>query len=195
MKNLLLILSGPAGVGKSTLAERLLNEDKNITRVITATSRTIRNGETNNVDYIFLDEKTFEEKIENNEFYEWAKVHGRYYGTLKSSVQSGFDSGKDLLLLIDVQGAKTWDDLSKEDAFLKGKLLSIFVMPESLKVLEERLGIRATDDKSEIERRLETAKFEITQAKYFQKIINSSTKHADFESLKKLYSEFKNKKS
>jgi len=195
MKNLLLILSGPAGVGKSTLAERLLNEDKNVSRVITATSRAIRNGETNNVDYIFLDEKTFEKKIENNEFYEWAKVHGRYYGTLKSSIKEGFDSGKDLILLIDVQGAKTWDELSKNDSFLKGKLLSVFVMPENLKVLEERLGVRATDDKAEIERRLETAKFEITQAEYFQKIINSSTKHTDFEALKTIYTDFKNKKS
>ena len=109
----LFIVSGPAGSGKTTVCDRMLNEVSGVQRVVTSTTRAPRGGERDTVDYYFFDRPTFEQKIEAGEFYEHARVHNNLYGTLKSEVQGKLASGIDLLLNIDVQGAAQMRETAK----------------------------------------------------------------------------------
>ncbi|MFI3291346.1 MAG: guanylate kinase [Opitutales bacterium] len=189
MKNLLIILSGPAGSGKTTLCENVLKKHSNFERVITVTTRSPRPNEVDGKDYIFMTNEAFEKALENGEFYEYAKVHGRYYGTLKSSIQNALKGDKSLFLVIDVQGAKAWEEIAKTDEVIRQALLSIFIMPESIEVLVERLVGRNSDDSAEIEKRMNTAKIEMTFAKDFNKIIDSKTREDDLASIEAIIEE------
>ena len=103
MNPAMLIISGPAGSGKNTVAERLMGEFPQVRRVVTSTSRPPRGAEKDGEDYHFLSTEDFERAIEDGEFFEYAKVHGRYYGTSKKAVRDAFGRGDDLILIIDVQ--------------------------------------------------------------------------------------------
>lgn len=191
--NLLLIISGPAGSGKNTASERLMGEFPQIKRVITTTSRPPRGQERHGVDYYFLTPQEFEAGIKNGDFYEYAKVHDRYYGTSKKEVLDALESGKDIILIIDVQGADAWRKIAEKDPVIAKKMLNIFIAPENADILRERLIGRGTEGDAEIDRRLKTAVEEYARAKDFKEKINSTTKEADFEALKKIYLAHKNK--
>ena len=150
---ILIVVSGPAGSGKTTLCERMLQEEPKLSRVITSTTRPPRTGEQNGVDYYFFDHDSFEAKIEANAFYEHARVHGNSYGTLKSEVQEQLATGRDLLLNIDVQGADALRKKAITDPLLQNHLATVFIMPPSIEELEKRLRGRATDTDDEIKRR------------------------------------------
>lgn len=184
---LLIIVSGPAGSGKTTLCERILNEEPTLSRVVTSTTRSPREGEKDGIDYHFFDRPTFEEKIKAEQFYEYAQVHSNLYGTLKSDVQDKLTNGVDLLLIIDVQGAKSFREKAKTDEFLKKHLVTIFVMPPSLEELEKRLRSRATDAPDEIQRRLTVAVAEIKHCKNYNYCLRSSSREKDFENLRAIY--------
>ena len=190
MAGILLIVSGPAGSGKNTVCERLMASTPNITRAITTTTRAPREGEQNGRDYFFTTVEEFEKGIERGDFYEWATVHGRYYGTTKSEILSKLESGKDVILIIDVQGARAWREVAKSDAKIAKSLCSVFIKPQSLDAIRERMTLRG-DDKEDIERRIKTAERELLEEKYFDKKMLSKTRDEDFESLKKIYAEFK----
>lgn len=183
----LFIVSGPAGSGKTTVCDRMLNEVSGVHRVVTSTTRAPRGGEVDTVDYYFFDRATFEEKVADGEFYEYAHVHSNLYGTLKSEVQEKLAAGIDLLLNIDVQGAAQMRETSENDPLLKGKVVTIFIMPPSVEELEARLSSRGTDAEDEIQRRMEVAIEEMKQSELYDHVILSGTRDDDFARLKEIY--------
>ncbi len=192
-KNIILIISGPAGSGKNTVAERLISEFGNVKRVITSTSRPPRGAEIDGVDYHFLSPEAFEKAIANGEFYEYAKVHDRYYGTSKKAVHDSLAAGNDLILIIDVQGADTWRKIAAQNPEIAERLTSVFVAPDSIAELRKRLVGRATETEADIDRRMKTAVDEFRQADKFDRRIESKTKDEDYAALKKIYLELKNR--
>ena len=191
---LLLIVSGPAGSGKTTVCDRMLAEESGLQRVVTSTTRPPREGERHRIDYHFFDHETFDAKVEAGEFYEYANVHTNRYGTLKSEIHDKLAAGTDLLLNIDVQGAATFRDAEREDPLLRGKVVTVFIMPPSMDELESRLRHRSTDDEDEIQRRLRVARDEMQQRELYDHCILSGTRFEDFEALQKIYRKEKAKR-
>lgn len=152
----LFVISASSGTGKTTLARELLKEDRNLIQSVSYTTRQPRPGEKNGQDYFFVTKKEFFEKIKKREFLEWANVFGRYYGTSKKEVEDHTRHGRDVLLLIDVQGAKKVKH-SKPDAVF------IFLAPPSKKELLKRLHKRGTETKKEILKRYRVATTELKE--------------------------------
>lgn len=184
---ILLIVSGPAGSGKTTVCERMLAEVPGIQRVVTSTTRPPREGERDRIDYYFFDHAAFEAKVAAGEFYEHAQVHRNRYGTLKSEIQDKLAAGTDLLLNIDVQGAATFRQAGQGDPLLNGKVVTVFILPPSMKELEARLRGRSTDEEEEIQRRLQVAREELEQREFYDHHILSGNRDEDFEALQSIY--------
>jgi guanylate kinase len=183
----LLIVSGPAGSGKTTVCEALLRIEAKLERVITTTTRPPRGTEVDGVDYHFLESEEFEARITAGDFYEYARVHGKHYGTQKKAVQEKLEAGINLLLNIDVQGAASFRAVAKEDPLLAGRVTTVFIMPPRLEVLQERLEGRGTDSEDEVQRRMQVAESEILKAEYYDHILHSSTREADLAALQAIY--------
>lgn len=170
---LLVVISAPSGGGKTTLCQRLLAARSHMTRAITCTTREPRPGETDGVDYYFLDAGTFLKRVQAGNFLEHATVHGNSYGTLKSEVLGKLRQGLDVILNVDVQGAAAIRTASREDSELERALVTVFLAPPSLQALEERLLKRGGDSLSSIQKRLSIARHEIAQWKHFDYLIIS----------------------
>ena len=193
LQTVLLILAGPAGVGKSTLCDRMVAEVPGFERVITATTRPPRVGEVNDRDYHFLSEKQFDEKLTAGEFLEWACVHQKYrYGTLKSAVLNRLPVTS-LVMNIDVQGVRTIRAAAKHLPLLQSRLVTVFVAPDSFEVLRERLEYRGKDSGEEIARRLRTAELELGERSSYDYVIHSGTKEQDFRALRAFWEQAKRK--
>jgi len=185
---IILLISGPAGIGKTTVCESLLAEfSPGLERVVTATTRAPREGELDGVDYHFLSPEKFGQKVLAKEFYEHAVVHGRRYGTLKSEIRRRLEMGVDLLLNVDVQGFEAFRKASKTDRFLSGKLRTVFLMPKNLEELKGRLLSRGTDSEEEIERRMAVAQAEIARSNEYDYCVNSESMEHDFSCVRKIY--------
>jgi guanylate kinase len=172
---LLVLISAPSGGGKTTLCNQLLAARPGMSRAITCTTRQPREGEQDGVDYYFLDAESFLKRVQAGNFLEHATVYGHSYGTLKAEVLGKLRQGEDVLLNVDVQGAATIRDKAQEDPELKRSLVSVFLTPPSLTVLEERLRRRGTDAPAVIQKRLSVARREIAQWKHFDYLLISST--------------------
>src|SRR5882672_11005693 len=142
---LLVLISAPSGGGKTTLCQQLLAARRHMTRAVTCTTRPPRKGEQDGVDYFFLDADSFLKRVQAGNFLEHATVYGNSYGTLKGEVLGKLRQGKDVLLNVDVQGAATIRQRAEEDPELKRALVSVFLTPPSLAILEDRLRKRGTD--------------------------------------------------
>lgn len=184
--SLLLIISGPAGSGKTTLGERLVAHDPATQRVVTCTTRAPRPGEIDGVDYFFLSEEEFEKAVAKGEFLEHAGVHGKRYGTLRSEVDKKLSRALSIVLNIDVQGAATLRELAETDSVLRSRMVSIFVLPPNLEVLRERLQMRGTDDPAAIEQRLKRAEAEMVEWSKYDYCIRSGSKDEDFQQLQSI---------
>jgi len=172
---LLIVISAPSGGGKTTLCQQLIAANPNVTRVVTCTTRPPREGERDGVDYYFLDAATFQKRVQAGEFLEHAIVFGRSYGSLRSEVLDKLRQGRDVLLNIDVQGAATIRAEAAENAELREALITVFLTPASIALLEQRLRKRGTDPEEVIQKRLSAARQEIAEWKHFDYLIISTT--------------------
>ena len=172
---LLLVISAPSAGGKTTLCQQLLAHRKDIVRAITCTTREPRTGEKDGVDYYFLDAKTFLKRVQAGNFLEQATVYGNSYGTLKSEVLGKMRQGLDVLLTVDVQGVASIRAQAEDDPKLKPALVSVFLAPPLMQVLEKRLRKRGLDGPGVVQKRLSVARQEIGQWKNFDYLIVSTT--------------------
>lgn len=162
-KGLLIILSAPSGTGKTTVAGKLLAEDRRLWRSVSATTRARRKGEKHGRDYLFLSRSEFERHIRGRAFLEWARVLDHFYGTLREPVNRMRNKGRDVVLVIDVQGA--------QKVLCRYRAVSIFLKPPSLKELAKRLGNRNTDSTEEQKKRLVLAKKELAFSKFYDSVV------------------------
>ena len=176
---LLFVISAPSGGGKTTLCQQLLATRPEMARAITCTTRPPRADEKEGVDYYFLDDKTFLNRVQAGHFLEHARVYGNSYGTLRSEVLDKLRVGKDVLLNIDVQGAASVRECVRGDKDLERAFVSTFLTPPSLKILEARLKKRGQDSPDVIHKRLSVARQEIAQWKHFDYLIISTTIEED----------------
>lgn len=174
-----LILCAPSGAGKSTLVKKLCAEFP-LAFSISCTTRPSREGEIDGVHYYFLTKEAFEQKIEKNEFAEWAIVHGNYYGTPLKPVIEQLEQGKDILFDIDIQGASQLSLSLSRAKF-------VFIFPPSLEVLKERLVNRGTDSMETIERRLSNASGEIERSHWFDAWIVNDDLEKAYDELRAFY--------
>lgn len=184
---LLLIVSGPAGSGKTTLCDRLTAEFPSIERVVTTTTRAPREGEEDGRDYHFIAPEMFSMQVEQGAFYEHATVHGRSYGTYRSAVDDRLRVGCDLLLNIDVQGAASFRAAAAKNPVLARSLVTVFIVPPSLDELRARLESRGTDDDEEIARRLANARKEMAVAGDYHFCIPTTDREQDYRCLSSIY--------
>lgn len=172
MKGNLYIISSVAGGGKSTLISRILGKHPEILFSVSCTSRPVRPGEKDGVNYHFKSRSEFEELIAKDYFYEWALVHDNYYGTPKDFILSNLKNGKKIILDIDVQGAEK----------VKGQLpesVSIFILPPSIEIWQERLRNRGTETAEVIEKRIRNGFRELEeQNKFDYRVINDNIENA-----------------
>lgn len=180
MQGHLYIVAGSSGVGKGTLLKLFREKNPDIKLSISATTRKPREGEEDGVSYFFITKEEFKKSIENNEFLEWAEFSGNFYGTKKSFVEKTLAKGHNLILEIEVQGAKQVKE-KMPDA------ISIFIMPPSLEDLEARLRGRKTEDEATIQKRLGAAAREIEAGKNFDyRIVNDNIEDA-LEVMQKIF--------
>ncbi len=163
-KGRLYVFTGPSGTGKGTILHRVLPQDDRLFVSVSATTRAPREGEQDGVHYYFLTRESFEQKIEQNAFLEYAQYVGNYYGTLEAPVDEQLARGNDVILEIEVQGAMQIHK-KRPDAVM------VFVAPPSLEELESRLRGRGTETESKIQRRMETAHKELTYMKEFDYVV------------------------
>lgn len=164
MKGLLIVISGPSGAGKSTVTQELLKRNPEYFLSVSATTRKIREGETDGVHYHFMTEENFLEKVREDGFLENANFCGNYYGTPKDKVLEKLDLGINVVLEIEVQGAMQVKEKYPEGVF-------VFILPPSLQELRKRLEGRKTDDPEIIEKRLRVSKYEIGFAENYDYIV------------------------
>lgn len=158
------IISAPSGSGKSTLVHRLLQTVPNLAFSISYTTRPPRASETNGIDYIFVSRQDFEDRLARGEFLEYAEVFGNFYGTNREAFESATREGKDLVLDIDIQGAR-------QLRVAIPQAITIFVLPPSKQVMEQRLRSRSSDSEEVIQRRLHGAAVEVQNYTHYDFVL------------------------
>ncbi|QTP64214.1 guanylate kinase [Candidatus Liberibacter africanus] len=167
-RGIMLVISSPSGVGKSTIASYLLKSDQNFEMSISVTTRSRRPNEVDGKDYYFLSLNKFHELKKDNAFIEWAEVHGNFYGTLRDPIEKTISQGKDMLFDIDWQGAQ---NLHKQ---MKPDILSFFILPPTMRELSSRLIMRSErnqEDKEKVQLRLRNAYVEIEKWNAYDYVI------------------------
>jgi guanylate kinase len=163
-RGILFVVSSPSGGGKGTLIQRVLSKVPSLSYSVSFTTRAPRNGELDGREYFFVASEKFEEMVTAGEFLEWARVHGKLYGTLRQQVAREISEGRDIILEVDVQGAASVRALMADS-------VSIFILPPSFEVLRQRLQARGTDSPEELDLRLRNAPTELQDYSAFQYVI------------------------
>lgn len=163
-KGILFVISSPSGGGKGTLIRRLRESVPEVGYSVSWTTRAPRPGEVDGVNYRFVTEEKFARKRQANGFLEWAVVHGNLYGTVRAAVRQEMARGRDIILEIDVQGARAVRKAMRS-------VVSVFILPPSFEILRERLSARMTERPEELELRLANARGEVEQYRYFDYLI------------------------
>jgi guanylate kinase len=176
----LFVVAGPSGAGKGTLITELLHRYTTAWLSVSATTRKPREGEVDGIQYFFLAEDAFRKMVAAGDFLEWAEVHGKLYGTPRSGVMDMLAAGKDVILEIDVQGARQVREKVPE-------AVSIFVAPPSAEVLEERLRKRGTEDEEELRRRLRNAEVEGREKAEYRYVVVNDQLYRAVEELCAIY--------
>ena len=175
-KSILIVISSPSGAGKTSLANAIVEENKNIYFSTSVTTRLPRDGEENGREYIFTNKNKFDEMIINGEFIEYAEVFGNYYGTPKGKTEEFLINGKDIIFDVDWQGGT-----KIRNSYLAPSVVSIFILPPSIKTLQERLLNRNKDDDKTVKLRMKEARSEISHwSEYDYILVNDN-----FEKVKK----------
>jgi guanylate kinase len=170
-RGLLFVLSSPSGAGKTTISRMVLDADDGIGLSVSATTRPIRPGEEDHVDYHFVSDEEFDRRVAAGEFLEWAHVFGHRYGTLKSEVTKQIEGGRDVLLDIDWQGTQQLKQVDPD-------IVRVFILPPSMEELERRLRERGTDSDEVIANRMARSAAEISHwAEYDYVLINDDAEH------------------
>ena len=159
-EGLLILFSGPSGVGKDTVLDVVLNKNKDLQKSISLTTRKIRENETDGKDYYFISVPEFERMIADGEVLEYAQYGSNLYGTPKGPVDQWLSEGKNVILKIEVQGAESIKKLYPDS-------IGIFLLPPSMEVLENRLRSRGTEDEEDVKKRLEIAQSEMRKSKNY----------------------------
>ena len=173
---ILFVVSAPSGAGKTTLCDAL-RQTPDFVYSVSCTTRAPRPGETDGEDYQFLSEEEFVRQIEAGEFLEHAKVHGQYYGTLRGPIRKNLDSGVDVLIDVDTQGAASIREY--DDPFVREALCDVFIMPPDLDELRRRLTRRGTETEQQIDLRLQNAAREMELWKDYRYTIISKSMEED----------------
>ena len=174
-RGLMFVLSSPSGAGKTTIAHRLLQEDAEIVLSVSVTTRPIRPGETDGLDYRFTDRAGFKAMIEADEFLEWAEVFGHLYGTPKAQIRAGLKEGQDFLFDIDWQGTQQLYQRMETD------VVRVFLLPPSIEALEARLRSRGTDPEDVIQSRMARARAEISHWDGYDYVVINDDMETCFE--------------
>ena len=164
-RGLMLVLSSPSGAGKTTISRRLLTIEPDLTLSISATTRPMRPGEQDGVDYHFVDHATFDQMVRDSAFLEYAKVFDHQYGTPRAPVEQSLAAGRDVLFDIDWQGTQQLAQAARDD------LVSVFILPPSTAALEQRLKTRAQDSAEVVARRMAKAADEMSHWQEYDYII------------------------
>jgi len=163
---LLIVLSGPSGVGKDALLKKMKEQKYPFHYVVTVTSRPRRKGERDGVDYHFISQQEFQQMIDNGELLEWANVYGNYYGVPRREISQALSKGMDVIVKVDVQGAATIRRISPQTVF-------IFLRPPSMEELELRLRQRHTESARDLAVRLRKAEEEMNSLPLFDHVLTS----------------------
>lgn len=179
-KGMLVVISGPAGVGKGTLCRALLAQSTNLDYSVSVTTRASRPGETDGKEYFFRSKEEFQKMIENGELLEWAEFLGNFYGTPRFHVEAMLNQGKTIILEIDIQGGKQVKNLYSEGGVF------IFIVPPSFTVLSNRLRGRGTESEEVIQNRLARAHEELENVKDYDYVVENNDLKEAVEKLKSI---------
>ncbi|GEA29951.1 MULTISPECIES: guanylate kinase [Clostridium] len=171
-RGLLIVISGPSGAGKGTICKRFMEKNKDVMLSVSATTRSPRVGEVEGINYFFMSKEQFVEKIESNDFLEYAEVYDNYYGTPKSNVEEMLQSGNDVILEIDIQGALKVKENTREGVF-------VFILPPSMEELKQRIINRGSETNESLMKRFKSAYKEINFiSKYNYAVVNDKVEIA-----------------